>query len=277
MKHRSAFTLIELLVVISIVALLIALLLPAIEKARETARHTLCAVQTRDIVAGLASFMSGNDDKNVPAAVLQFGNGCVGYEIRNSLSLHMDNSLMFNNNGPGQCLDNNELDYVGQGILYRDGILPDPRVFFSPSANWEDDDCAPGSPTGVACDGFNVCFRPVERYHVPNLQRGINRFPPHTFNRYTWGSYNLRHRFKIGGDLMSMEDSTRWAIADISHEGPQDAPTHVDGYHVAFYDAHVDWLTAPTFNGCRTRDSYWNTWSAAYVSGAFLYEADQIN
>ena len=274
---KRAFTLIELLVVISIVALLIALLLPALDQARKGAQRTLCGVQTRDIVSAVSVFMAANDDRIVPGAVLQGGNGCVGYEIRNALSLHMDNSLMFNNNGYNLCLDNNELDYVGQGILYRDGILSDPHVFFSPSADWEDDDCTAWSPTGVACDSFNTCFRPVERYHVQNLRRGVNKFPPHTFNRYTWGSYNLRHRFKIGGELMSMEDSNHWAIADISHEGPQDAPTHDDGYHVAFYDGHVGWLPTNGFDGCQAQASYWNTWSNGYVPGAFIYEADQIN
>ena len=234
---------------IAIVALLIALLLPAIKRAREMARRASCLSNQRQLVVGLAAYQGEHDGWLVPGAVLQGGNGCVGYEINGSPSLAMDNSLLFNNNGPVLCGDDNAMDYVSLGILFAEEVIGDPVAFFCPSADLDDN-----------------FYLPVSEYHIANLVNGTNTLFPS--DRYTWGHYNLRHRVDFqGGGLITPEDTDRWATGDLEHEGRLTGPTHVEGYNVGYYDGHANWLPDP-------ERALWDTWGRPYVPGTFLYEAD---
>jgi prepilin-type N-terminal cleavage/methylation domain-containing protein/prepilin-type processing-associated H-X9-DG protein len=60
--YRGAFTLIELLVVVAIIAILAAILFPVFAQAREASKKVMCLSNLRQMGAGLALYLSDNDD-----------------------------------------------------------------------------------------------------------------------------------------------------------------------------------------------------------------------
>ena len=121
MRLRSpAFTLVEVLVVISLIVLLLAMLQPSLGKSRETARRSICASQARQQGIGMGAF--ANDHKQTyPTAVIH--------------SNWPDGAM---------CTDWNRADSAaGQGVLFVEGYIKDPRAFYCPSnshsaSNWLD-------------------------------------------------------------------------------------------------------------------------------------------
>ncbi len=109
MPKRRAFTLVELLVVIGIIAVLVAVLLPMMGKAREAARRTTCLSNLRQIHAIFHTYALENRDL-VP----------LGYR-RN---IKQFNSMVYSTTTGKYCVF---------GILYMNGKMAEPDVFFCPS------------------------------------------------------------------------------------------------------------------------------------------------
>jgi prepilin-type N-terminal cleavage/methylation domain-containing protein/prepilin-type processing-associated H-X9-DG protein len=103
------FTLVELLVVIGIIAVLISLLLPTLGKARESARRAACLSNLRQVHVTFHLYALGNRDR-VP----------LGYRGNHK----QWNSMVYSRTTRKFCLF---------GILYLDGKMSEPRVFFCPS------------------------------------------------------------------------------------------------------------------------------------------------
>jgi prepilin-type N-terminal cleavage/methylation domain-containing protein/prepilin-type processing-associated H-X9-DG protein len=104
-----AFTLVELLVVIGIIAVLAAILLPVMGKARESARRTACLSNLRQVHAIFHMYAMENRDL-VP----------LGYR-RN---IKQFNSMVYSGTSKKFCVF---------GILYLNGKMNEPEVFFCPS------------------------------------------------------------------------------------------------------------------------------------------------
>ena len=62
-RMKRGFTLIELLVVIAVIAVLMGILLPSLRLAREKVRIVVCGNNQRQLLVGLASYATDNDDK----------------------------------------------------------------------------------------------------------------------------------------------------------------------------------------------------------------------
>ena len=62
-KLERGFTLIELLVVIAVIPVLMGILLPSLRLAREKVRIIVCGNNQRQLLVGLASYATDNDDK----------------------------------------------------------------------------------------------------------------------------------------------------------------------------------------------------------------------
>src|SRR5687768_12830191 len=116
MRRRAhAFTLVELLVVIGIVAVLVGILLPVMGKARESARWTACLSNLRQIHATFYMYALENRDQ-VP----------MGYRRVNPTQQPAKgfNSMVYSGTTGKYCLF---------GILYMNGRMREPEVFFCPS------------------------------------------------------------------------------------------------------------------------------------------------
>jgi prepilin-type N-terminal cleavage/methylation domain-containing protein/prepilin-type processing-associated H-X9-DG protein len=114
-RARGAFTLVELLVVIGIIAVLVAILLPVMGKARESARRTACLSNLRQVHAVFNLYAIENRD-HVP----------LGYRRTNPAAMPAKgfNSMVYSATSGRYCLF---------GILYMNGKMREPEVFFCPS------------------------------------------------------------------------------------------------------------------------------------------------
>ena len=114
-RVRGAFTLVELLVVIGIIAVVVAILLPVMGKARESARRTACLSNLRQVHAVFNLYAIENRD-HVP----------LGYRRANPAAMPAKgfNSMVYSATSGRYCLF---------GILYMNGKMNEPEVFFCPS------------------------------------------------------------------------------------------------------------------------------------------------
>ena len=106
-RGYKRFTLIELLVVVAIIGILLSILLPSLAKSRDIAYRAVCASNLHQIGIG-ASLWSKNEDGNLPTWY-RSGSNFTTYWIRND----------------GQ--------FRGLGLLFEDGIIETPEVFYCPA------------------------------------------------------------------------------------------------------------------------------------------------
>jgi len=123
MNKRKAFTLIELLVVIAIIALLMAILMPVLRRARNQARRAVCASNMKQLATGVVLFAEDNDGLVPPLRVsARSGNICHNQEINHTArwwrSLGSDGNINY---------------WWNLGLLWRDNIIKDGKVFYCPS------------------------------------------------------------------------------------------------------------------------------------------------
>jgi prepilin-type N-terminal cleavage/methylation domain-containing protein/prepilin-type processing-associated H-X9-DG protein len=109
MPTRRGFTLVELLVVIGIIAVLVAILLPVVGRARESARRAACLSNLRQVHAIFHMYARDNRD-HVP----------LGYRSGRK----QFNSMVWSVTTGKFCLF---------GVLYMNGMMSEPDVFFCPS------------------------------------------------------------------------------------------------------------------------------------------------
>ena len=112
----AGFTLVELLVVVGIIAVLVAILLPVMGKARESARRTACLSNLRQVHAIFHIYAMENRDL-VP----------IGYRRKTPTDpepIKQFNSMVYSASTGKFCLF---------GILYMNGKMREPDVFFCPS------------------------------------------------------------------------------------------------------------------------------------------------
>ncbi len=138
MIRGRGFTLIELLVVISIIALLLAIIMPAMKAARETAKRTICGGNLKTIGQGVFLYAAENDNRLMTSV--------------NPDSLHYSHLVfIIDKSKPfGQHITNT----FGYGCLYTARVIPNPSVFYCPSA-----------PRVVEASGLLKSYREEDFYY----------------------------------------------------------------------------------------------------------------
>ncbi|GJQ29207.1 MAG: hypothetical protein HBSAPP03_10910 [Phycisphaerae bacterium] len=120
------FSLLDVLVSISIIAVLISLLLPAISKVNETARRVVCQSNIRQIGLGVIMYADVNHGELPPSQFVTMN----GVARSDSPKQNMDMVRVGDPEVPGMYWD-------GLGVLFRQGYLDAPKVFYCPSHHGE--------------------------------------------------------------------------------------------------------------------------------------------
>src|SRR5262245_24112457 len=121
--RRNGFTLIELLVVIAIIAILAALLLPALSSAKERALRINCASNLRQIGIGINLYAS---DANSYMPICGWPSGQNPWQTYSACRVD-------------PMTGNLRRGFMSLGLLYRTKAVPDPKVFYCPSAGKTDE------------------------------------------------------------------------------------------------------------------------------------------
>ena len=121
MNKQKGFTLIELLVVIAIIALLLAIITPALRKAKDYAKRTICMSNARQTGLGLRLYAESNDNEVIPMR------DTAGTITETPQAWHSVITLS------GNYQVNGELKPMHLGILYEQGLIENPEIFYCPA------------------------------------------------------------------------------------------------------------------------------------------------
>lgn len=120
--RRAAFTLVEVLVVISLIALLVALLLPVLGRARKAAQVSQALSQGRQITLALHLY-ADTSNSSMPYCLF-FANRSAA---NNGFASTVGNAIV------GDPNYNPNFGYSWAGKLVVDGLIEDPKAFWSPA------------------------------------------------------------------------------------------------------------------------------------------------
>jgi len=125
---RHAFTLIDVLVTMVVIGVLIGIMLPSMAVVRETTRRVVCSSNIRQIGLGISMFADDNHGSLPSTVFVATGFDRVPNETtRLRIASGSSYSARFDDGG------DNTASWDGLGLLYHDGYLETPGVFYCPS------------------------------------------------------------------------------------------------------------------------------------------------
>ena len=129
---RHAFTLIDVLVTMVVIGVLIGIMLPSMAVVRETTRRVVCSSNIRQMGLGISMFADDNHGMLPSTVFVNVGFDRVPNETTR-LRVASGSSYSSRFNGRGD----NTGSWDGLGLLYHEGYLETPGVFYCPSHQGE--------------------------------------------------------------------------------------------------------------------------------------------
>lgn len=237
----AGFTLIELLIAVAVVAVLIAIMLPSIGRVQEQARRVMCSSNQRQVGIGVSMFADGSQG-SIPATLFVPGDSA---SKSTAVSAPQDTIML---RLPGQSPDRAGKApdwWDGLGLLFSEGYLNAPRVFYCPSHTGE---------------------HPFERYE--DEWGGERGQIAGNFQYRGEGPGGSRKLYVIDSSAALVADGVR-SLSDLNHG---------DGFNVLRAGLHVEWLKdeggvvasilamAPDGGSEGTTDSAWRALDDASAS-----------
>ena len=223
MGKARGFTLIELLVVIAIIALLLSIITPALRTAKDYAKRTICMNNARQTGLGLRLYAESNDNKVIP---MRNTNGTI---TDTPQAWHSVITLS------GNYMENGELIPMHLGVLYDQGFIEAPEVFYCPAQPRNSDYPIPYYYDFYTMEGgieWNSDIVPIPGLSGHVLVRT-------SFNYYTYGEKRFEH---IGSVKPIVVDNLQeWEV--IPHRKASRATGDPQGITALFADGHVTFCT----------------------------------
>jgi type II secretory pathway pseudopilin PulG len=188
-NRARGFTLVDVLVTLAVITILIGILLPSFTMVRESARRVICASNLRQAGLGLNMYAQGSNEWLPPSVFLPASN------TRGSSSAARPDLMDTLRTSRADYADRAWGQWDGLGLMYQQGILTAPQVFYCPS-----------HPGAHPFSRYERAWTGPEGEIVSNYQyRGI-------------GPDGQRRLFQIPTDSALVTDTLR-SYTDLNHQG----------------------------------------------------------
>lgn len=178
----------DVLVTLAVITILIGILLPSFTMVRESARRVICASNLRQVGLGLNMYAQGSNEWLPPSVFMPTANARGSSAVRPELMDTLRTS-------PADYADRAWGQWDGLGLMYQQGILSAPQVFYCPS-----------HPGAHPYSRYERAWTGPEGEIVSNYQyRGI-------------GPEGQRRLFQIPTDSALVTDTLR-SYTDLNHQG----------------------------------------------------------
>ncbi len=206
--RRLRFTLIELLVVISIIMILAAILLPVLGRVREQARRVVCLNNLRQ--SGMAIPMYAEEHN---------GRGPFAWRSTSTPTTYW------------MYYDYSPLKRMNLGLLYREGLIKDPLVYYCPSRGCygQTDDLLMYNGPGNAWGGDKVRSSYLARFHGDSTKYLGNMVP------FDWRLRHYGNRV-VFSEFVPVHGWTNGTVSLYQSHGRE-------GFNVMFGDGSARWST----------------------------------